>query len=204
MNKYLSSINKTDESQIVKDLLIQAENLNTPIISEEGINMVIQLIKLMKAETVLEIGSAIGYSAIRIALATDAKIVTIEKDSASYQQAVDNIAKCRMTERITILNQDALDVELNQKFDLLFIDAAKSQYLRFLEHFKDNLVSESVVVCDNLLFHGMVENPDLVRSKRTKDLVKKIAKFNQELINHPDFETYIYEIGDGLSISIRK
>lgn len=204
MSKYLSSVNKTDDSDVVKDLLKQANDLKTPIISEEGLNMLIQLVKLTKAKKVLEIGTAIGYSAIRLALATSAYITTIEKDISNYQIAVENIVKNDLSERIMIINKDALDVELSQKFDLLFIDAAKSQYLKFLNHFKDNLTSGAIVVCDNLLFHGMVENPELAKAKRTKDLVKKIAKFNLDLVNHPDFETYIYEIGDGLSISIKK
>ena len=204
MNKYLEEINRQEPSLVIQEILEQANERNTPIISEEGINLLVQLIKLSKANNVLEIGSAIGYSAIMMALNTCANITSIERDQENYLLAIENIKKAKLEERVFLINDDALNVKLDDCFDLIFIDAAKAQYLKFLEHFKGNLKSGGIIVCDNLLFHGLVENPEKTDSKRLKSLVKKIDNFNKELINHADFETYIYDIGDGFSISIKK
>ncbi|MGD9963780.1 MAG: O-methyltransferase [Candidatus Izemoplasmatales bacterium] len=204
MNKYLEEINKQESSLVIQEILEQANERNTPIISEEGINLLVQLIKLSKTNNVLEIGSAIGYSAIMMALNTCANITSIEREQENYLLAVENVRKAKLEERVFLINDDALNVKLDDCFDLIFIDAAKAQYLKFLEHFKGNLKSGGIIVCDNLLFHGLVENPEKTDSKRLKSLVKKIDNFNKELINHEEFETYIYDIGDGLSISIKK
>ena len=204
MNKYLSSINKINDLPIVQEILKQAETYKTPIITEEGINFLIQLIKISKTKKVLEIGSAIGYSAIMMALNTCCEITTIEKNEECYLLAKSNIKNAGLEDRVTLIHNDALEVDLDAGFDLLFIDAAKAQYLKFLEKFKVNLNKGGIVVCDNLLFHGLVENLDSVESRRIKSLVKKINNFNHDLLSHPEFDTYIYEIGDGMSISIKK
>lgn len=204
MNNYLASINKVSHNQCIEDVLLQAKDLSVPIISDEGINMLIQLIKIGGVKRVLEIGTAIGYSAIMMALNTDCKVLSIEKNSDSFLIAKENIKKCGLDDRIQILNQDALLAEIEGEFDLLFIDAAKAQYLNFLNRFKNNVRKSGIVVCDNLLFHGMVENEEIVSSKKTKSLVSKLRGFNSQLVDHPEFDTYIYAIGDGLSISIKK
>ncbi|MFA7076308.1 MAG: O-methyltransferase, partial [Candidatus Izemoplasmatales bacterium] len=162
MNKYLSSINKINDLPIVQEILKQAETYKTPIITEEGINFLIQLIKISKTKKVLEIGSAIGYSAIMMALNTCCEITTIEKNEECYLLAKSNIKNAGLEDRVTLIHNDALEVDLDAGFDLLFIDAAKAQYLKFLEKFKVNLNKGGIVVCDNLLFHGLVENLDSV------------------------------------------
>ena len=204
MNNYLASINKVNHNQCIEEVLLQAKDLSVPIISDAGINMLIQLIKIGGVKRVLEIGTAIGYSAIMMALNTDCKVLSIEKNSDSFLIAKENIKKCGLDDRIQILNQDALLAEIEGEFDLLFIDAAKAQYLNFLNRFKSNVKTNGIVVCDNLLFHGMVENEEIMSSKKTKSLVKKLRNFNSQIVNHPEFDTYIYAIGDGLSISIKK
>ena len=204
MNKYLNTLNKLPNSDLVKDVLLEARELKTPIISDEGLSFLIQLIKIAKAKKVLEIGSAIGYSAIMMALNTDSIITTIEKDDDSYQRAYKNIHKAGLESKIKLIKGDALDVEIDEIFDIIFIDAAKGQYLKFLDKYQNNLISKGIVICDNLLFHGMVENQDDIASKRLKSLVKKIDDFNHKLVEHDGFESCIYEIGDGLSVSIKK
>lgn len=204
MNNYLKNLNKEVESAIVQEIKKQAEILKTPIIANEGINLLIQLIRIGNYGKVLEIGSAIGYSAIMMALNTCCEVTTIEKNEDSYNLAKENIARANLIGRIDLILGDALEVELNGLFDLIFIDAAKAQYLKFFDRFKNNLKSGGIIVCDNLLLHGMVENQDSVEQKRIKSLVRKIDDFNHALIDFDDFDTYIYEIGDGMSISIKK
>ena len=204
MNDYLTELNKKFTEPIIEEILIQAKENKTPIVTDEAINMIIQTIIISRSKRVLEIGSAIGYSAILMALKTHADIVSIEKDVSSYNLAKENIKKASLDKRIKLILGDALEVELNDEFDLIFIDAAKAQYLKFLERFKTNLKTGGIIICDNLLFHGLVENPSELEQKRLKSLVKKIDSFNRSLIEHKEFDTYIYELGDGLSISIKK
>jgi len=186
MSKYLDSLNNKKKPEIIEEILTQAERFSTPIITDAGINLIIQILELSKAQKVLEIGTAIGYSAIMMALNTEVEITTIEREQNAYELAQVNIAKAKLEKRINLVFADALDYQTTELFDLIFIDAAK------------------VIICDNLLFHGLVENDSLPESKNLKKLVKKIRDFNQALVNHPDFSTYIYQIGDGMSISIKK
>ncbi len=205
MSKYLQELNEKDYPKIVYEVMEQAKSLRTPIISQEGLSLLIQVIKISKAKKVLEIGSAIGYSAMMIALLTDAFVLTIERDKSVYQLAKSNIEKAELTNRVNLVLADALDYELAENdFDVIFIDAAKAQYQKFLEKYKNNLKTGGIVICDNLLFHGLVENEKEIESKRILQLVKKISSFNTYLVHHQEFDTYIYEIGDGISISIKK
>ncbi len=205
MSKYLQELNEKDYPKIVYEVMEQAKSLRTPIISQEGLSLLIQVIKISKAKKVLEIGSAIGYSAMMIALLTDAFVLTIERDESTYLLAKSNIEKAELTKKVNLVLADALDYELAENdFDVIFIDAAKAQYQKFLEKYKNNLKTGGIVICDNLLFHGLVENEKEIESKRILQLVKKISSFNTYLVHHQEFDTYIYEIGDGISISIKK
>ncbi len=204
MSKYLDSLNNKKQPEIIEEILTQAERFSTPTITDAGINLIIQILELSKAQKVLEIGTAIGYSAIMMALNTEVEITTIEREQNAYELAQVNIAKAKLEKRINLVFADALDYQTTELFDLIFIDAAKAQYLKFIEKYQNNLKVGGIIICDNLLFHGLVENDSLPESKNLKKLVKKIRDFNQALVNHPDFSTYIYQIGDGMSISIKK
>ncbi|MFO7969347.1 MAG: O-methyltransferase [Candidatus Izemoplasmatales bacterium] len=205
VNKYLAEINKDFNNDIVKSLLNQANNLKIPIITDEGIHFLIQLIKIHSSKKVLEIGSAIGYSSILMALFTDVTITTIERDEKIAKLALKNIKKANLSNRINLIIADANDVSISEDdFDLIFIDAAKASYINFFEKFAKNLKSNGLIICDNLLFKGQVNEPELIKSRNRRQLVKKIDKFNQYLINQENFDSYIYNIGDGISISIKK
>lgn len=206
MNSYLDSINPINSNDVIDSILKQAIELKTPIMQTDAINLVIQLIQISNAKNVLEIGSAIGYSAIMMATFTDCNIFTIERNFDSFKHAVKNIQKAKLEDRITIINADALDYHFSEdyKFDLLFIDAAKAQYIKFFEKYEKYLKPKGIIISDNLLFHGLVENKDQIESRNVKQLVRKIDKFNEYLINNPNYDTYIYGIGDGISISIKK
>jgi predicted O-methyltransferase YrrM len=206
MSEYLDSLNPINSNDVIDSILKQAKKLNTPIMQTDAINLLIQLIKTSKTLNVLEIGSAIGYSAIMMATFTDCNVFTIERNIDSYNHAVKNVKEAKLGNRITIVHADALEYELNEDYtcDLLFIDAAKAQYIKFFEKYEKYLNPKGIVISDNLLFHGLVENKDKIESRNVKQLVRKINNFNDYLINNKDYETYIYNIGDGLSISIKK
>ena len=206
MNDYLDSINPIKSNEVIDVILKQAKELNTPIIQTDALNLMIQLIKMNNINNVLEIGSAIGYSAIMMATFTECNVFTIERNLYSYNHAVENIKQAKLEDKITIIYADALEYEISEdyQFDLLFIDAAKAQYIKFFEKYEKFLKPKGIVICDNLLFHGLVEHKELIESRNMKQLVRKINKFNDYLINNKQYDTYIYKIGDGISISIKK
>lgn len=206
MNNYLASLNKKRTNESIELILKQAKERHTPIMLEDGINFLIQLIKIKGVKHVLEIGSAIGYSSIMMATFTDAHIFTIERQSEEFKLAVENIKHANLEEKITIVNVDALAYNLDEDYrcDLLFIDAAKAQYIKFLEKYEKYLNPKGIIITDNVLYHGFLENHDLIQSKNKRQLVRKINRFNEYLMNNDNYDTYIYEIGDGLSLSIKK
>ncbi|MCK4551741.1 MAG: O-methyltransferase [Tenericutes bacterium] len=206
MSDYLQKINPTRSTPEIEEILEEAKLLNTPIIRIDAINFLIQLIKMSNVKSVLEIGAAIGYSSIMIANFTNAKILTIERNELNYKRASKNICKAKLESRIDLILADANEYELPEDYrcDLLFIDASKSSYIRFFKKYEKYLNPKGIIVSDNLLFHGFVENPETIESRNRKQLVRKINTFNEYLINNPKYDSYIYGIGDGLSISIRK
>lgn len=189
----------------LEELEEYAKENNIPIMQKDGIEFLTKYIKDNNIKNILEVGSAIGYSAIKMALvASDIKITTIEKDETRYKEAIKNIDSFGLNKQIKIINNDALDVELNEKYDLLFIDAAKGKYIDFFNKFDLNLNKGSVVVSDNLSFHGLVEDESKTSNRNTKQLVRKIRKYIEFLKENKNYTTTFYTIGDGVSISIKK
>ena len=189
----------------ILNLKEEALKNNIPIMQDEGINFIKDYIKNNNIKNVLEIGSAVGYSAINFAsIDKDIKVLTMEKDTKRYNEALKNIKSFNLENQIEIYNADALEFETNKKFDLIFIDAAKSQYIKFFEKYKLNLGTNGVIITDNLSFHGMVEDESIITNRNTKQLVRKIKKYINFLIENEEFETTFYEIGDKVSVSKKK
>ena len=175
---------------------------NIPIMMKDGIEFLLDFIKDNEVTSILEIGSAIGYSAIRMALLNkNIRVTTIERDLERYNEAVKNIHDFNLEEQITIINDDAFNVELNQKFDLIFIDAAKSQYIKFFEKFSPFLSDDGVIISDNL---DLLDLQKLTNSKKSKRLVEKMKEYKNYLVNLNDFETEFVDIGDGFAITRKK
>lgn len=175
---------------------------NIPIMQKDGILFLIDYIKRNNVKTILEIGSAIGYSAINMALSgDDIKVTTIERDSNRYKEAVSNIKDFGLDKQINIILGDALDVEIEDKFDLIFVDAAKAQYIKFFEKFKNNLNEDGTIVSDNLDFHGLAADVDNIKSKNLKALVRKINNYRKFLEENKEFKTEFLKIGDGITLS---
>lgn len=190
---------------MIKEMEKYAQENNIPIMMQDGIEYLCNFIKDNNIKNILEIGSAIGYSAIRMAkVSDDVKVVTIEKDKDRYQEALKNIKKFNLENRITIYNMDALEYDSSNKFDLIFIDAAKGKNKVFFNKFMNNLNSYGIIITDNLSFHGLVENEKLVKTKNQKGLVNKIKDYISFLENNNDFDTIYIPIGDKISISKRK
>lgn len=180
-----------------------AKKNSIPIVMDKGGEFICKIIANRGCKKILEIGSAIGYSAINFAnISPDIYVRTIELDIDRYSRAVDNIKNCGLEHRIKITNEDALDAVVDEKFDLIFIDAAKAQYEKFFEKYKNNLSEKGVIITDNLFFHGMVEHPELTHNYSTIKLLRKIRKFVSFLQLNPEFKTEIHNVGDGVSVSI--
>lgn len=173
-----------------------------PIMLKDGIEYLCNYIKDNNIKNILEVGSAIGYSAIKMALVSeDITITTIEKDENRYNMAAYNIHKFNLDKRINIILGDAKEVELTDKYDLIFIDASKGNNIYFFEKFTDNLAQDGVIITDNLSFHGRVEDASLITSKNQLGIVKKIKTFIEYLDNNKEFTTTYVSVGDKIAIS---
>ncbi len=191
-----------DKIQIIKKY---AKENNVPIMQNDGIDFLISYIKKNNIKNILEIGTAIGYSAIMMALTSkDIKVTTIERDELRYKEAIKNIKELNLEDRITVINKDAFDVELKDNFDLIFIDAAKAQSIKFFEKFENNLTKNGAIITDNLNFHGLVKTPEEeILSRNVRGIVRKTKAYIEFLKNNQEYNTEFYDIGDGISLSIK-
>ena len=194
----------------MKELILEMEEYaslkNIPIIEKDSIAFIMKYIKKNNIKNILEIGSAIGYSTILMAsVAQDVTVTTIERDEARYMECLKNVKKCGFEKKINVVFQDALEVNLTGvKYDMIFIDAAKGQYTKFFEKFQYFLKDGGVIITDNLKFHGHVGKSREIESKNLRGLVEKIENYIEFLKNNKDFETNFYDVGDGLSVSVKK
>ena len=188
----------------IDDIKLYAAKNSIPIMRDGGIEFICNYIKEHNVKRILEIGTAIGFSAIEFARqAPDIHVTTIELDIDRHIKAKQNIHDNGLDGQINAIHGDALKLELEDTFDMIFIDAAKGQYINFFEKYKANLAPDGVFIADNLSFHGMVEDLTLTHNYSTIKLVKKIRKYITFLKQNKDFVTTFYEVGDGVSVSKR-
>ena len=194
----------------MKELILEMEEYasehNVPIIEKDSIKFIMKYIKTNNIKNILEIGSAIGYSSILMAsVDKDVTVTTIERDNTRYMECLKNVKKCNFDQKINVVFQDALEVNLiNVKYDMIFIDAAKGQYMKFFEKFKYFLNDNGVIITDNLKFHGHVGKSKNIESKNLRGLVEKIENYIEFLKDNKEFETNFYDVGDGISVSVKK
>ncbi|RDW21710.1 O-methyltransferase [Oceanobacillus chungangensis] len=207
LNHYLEQ-NLPAQKEWVLQLEEQALKDQIPIMDSVGINFLMQLIRIKKPNRILEIGTAIGYSALRMNEAhPEAEITTIERDEPRYKQALENISNQEKQDTIHVIFDDALVVmenliETSEQFDFIFIDAAKGQYKRFFELASQLLSDSGLIVTDNVLFRGYVANNDAENiPKRYRKMIEKLRDYNTFIINHPNFTSSIIPVGDGVAIS---
>lgn len=191
---------------MIKKIKDYAVENNVPIMLDDGIDFLTTFILKNHITNVLEIGTAIGYSAIMMALVNpNVKVTTIERDEKRYLEAVKNVKAFELEDRITLIYNDALNVRLTGEFDLIFIDAAKAQSIKFFEMFEHNLAPKGVIITDNLKFHGLVEQEEYsIKSRNLRGLVRKIKEYVAYLKSNNRFDTEFFDIGDGISVSKRK
>ena len=193
-------------SDVIKKMKDYAKANNVPIITEGGLHYLLKYIKKNNVKNILEIGTAIGYSAIMMCgVSDDITVTTVERDEKRYLEAIKNIKKAGFEDRINLIYNDAIDVKIKEKFDLVFIDAAKAQNIKFFEKFDLNLNSSGVIITDNMNFHGLVnKDENEIKSRNLKQLVRKINDYKEFLINNKMYDTTFLDVGDGIAISIKK
>ena len=182
---------------------------NIPVMQKEGIEFLIQTFQNHHCHSCLEIGSAIGYSAMMMASnIDDFDVETIELDKERYLEARKNIDENALSDQIPIYLADALSFDcqqlLHQQFDCLFIDAAKAQYQKFFEKYMPLVKDNGICIVDNLDFHGMIFDIDHIKNRNTKQLVKKIKRFKDWIFNHDEYNVEYHQVGDGICIIQRK
>ena len=175
-----------------------------PIMSIDSIETIKKIINDNNIATILEIGTAIGYSTINFASCKSVNIITsIERDENRFNIAKENVLKSKLN-NIELILGDALNTEIKDKYDLIIIDAAKSQNRRFLDKYKNNLNDKGIIIIDNLDFHGFVGKSNEIKSRNLRQMVRKIEKFLDYLDNQDEFSVKYLEVGDRLGICTRK
>ena len=183
----------------------EARKRGIPLMLDDGMDFMLDYIYKNNVKSILEIGSAIGWSSMKMALvSSDISVVTIEKDIDRYNEALCNINDMNLGSRISIYNMDACEFETDKKFDLIFIDASKGKNKLFFEKFFNNLTEKGAIITDNLSFHGLVQNDSLIKTKNQRGLVNKIKDYISFLENNTEYVTEFVNIGDGISISKKK
>ncbi len=209
----MNRINNEYISSFIEDIIIDcdflelrkfAEKENVPIMKLESKEFLKSLLAIKRPKSILEIGTAIGYSSLVFDKYSDAKITTIELSEDMAHIAQENFNKYNVD--INLINDDAEKAltKLNQGFDFVFIDANKSNYKFYFDYIDKNLLNNGgVIVADNILFRGEVCNDDLVE-KRKITIVKRLRNFLAYITRRDDYQTSIIPIGDGISVSVKE
>lgn len=192
-----------DYKSELKRIKKYAVDEDIPIMVDSGIEFLTNFIIEHKINSVLELGTAIGYSAIMMALANPKlKITTIERDKDRYLEAIKNVKAMGLENRITLIFNDALEVNITDTFDLIFIDAAKGQNIKFFEKYEPNLSKKGYIITDNMGFHGLVAKDEIeIQSKNLRSLVRKIKDYILFLETNLNYKTVIHEVGDGIAVT---
>lgn len=193
--------------RILDSMKEYANKNKIPIILDDTVRLLETLLLVVKPQTILEIGTAIGYSAMIMSrtLKEGGRIDTIEVNQDMVDKAWENINKAGLGKVIRIIEGDAGEVlpSLTQEYDAVFLDAAKSRYLEFLLHCVRLVRKGGVIISDNVLYKDMTKGPEWVRHKQ-RTAVTKLRGYLKELQDHPQLKTVLIPIGDGVTVSVKK
>jgi len=203
---YIKSL--IEEEKEIADFRKKCDERNLPIIHKEVSNFIKVVLNIHKPLRILELGTAIGFSSFFMAKTIDSEdlsIKTVERRNTFIKEAEDNLKKYSYKGKIEVIPGDALTIleNLDEEFDMIFIDAAKSKYLDFLPYCFKLLKKDGIIISDNVLYKGMIANEDLVE-RRQKTIVRKMRKYLKKISNHPSMESSVLPLGDGVAITIKK
>ena len=192
-----------EELQKIKEKALEE---HIPIIMDDTLEIVNKILTELKPKKILEIGTAVGYSAMCFSkyLEEGGIIDTIERDEERTKQAKENIVKVEVADKINILEGDAVEIlpTLEGKYDMVFIDAAKGKYPFFLKEALRMLDEKGIILADNILYKGYVMSDYNKHKQRTA--VRNLREYIAEVTGNPNLETEILEVGDGLAISKKR
>ncbi|MDY5955831.1 MAG: O-methyltransferase [Frisingicoccus sp.] len=207
MLDYILSLDK-DESPLIRTIEQEAVRDYVPIIRKESRNLLRVLLKIKKPGRVLEVGTAIGFSAILMGecLPDDSHITTIEKYEKRIPVARENFKRAGMEEKITLIEGDASEVlkELSGSFDFIFMDAAKGQYIHFFPEVMRLLRSGGILVSDNVLQDGDVVESRYAVVRRNRTIHSRMREYLWTLKHMDGLETIVLPIGDGMTVSVKE
>ncbi len=209
ISQYTASFDKETHPLFMK-IEEDARARQIPIIQKNGLQFIEFLMRSHKPASVLEIGTAVGYSASKMAAAEPSStIVTIERDADLAEEARSNIRSLGFSDRISVVQKDALELkgdewENTDGFDMIFIDAAKGQYRRFFENFSPYLKDNGIILSDNILFRGFAAEWRDMDNKRLANIARKVDGYNEWLKQQEAYDTIFLTIGDGLALSRKK
>ena len=206
INSYIRKTIK-GSTGLLLELEEYAREHNVPVIQPEVAKLLLVIGSILKPRYILEAGTAIGYSSILLSsvLADGGRIDTIDSYQPMIEQAKANIKRAGLSDRINIIESDVEDVfkNLDREYDMIFLDAAKGQYLGLLPECLRLLRKGGVLISDNVLYKGMVANDELV-VRRKKTIVQRLRKYLDEICSSDLLETSIIPIGDGVAVSWKK
>jgi len=206
MLDYILSLDR-DESPLVRTIEQEAVRDYVPIIRKESRNLLRVLLKIKKPGAVLEVGTAIGFSAVLMgeSLPESSHITTIEKYEKRIPVARENFRRAGMEEKITLLEGDAADVlkELEGPYDFIFMDAAKGQYIHFLPEVLRLLAPGGILVSDNVLQDGDVVESRYAVVRRNRTIHSRMREYLWALKHMDGLETIVLPIGDGMTVSVK-
>ena len=192
--------------KILKEIKNKALENNIPIIMDDTLNVIEDILNKKKIKNILEIGTAVGYSAICFSkyIAEDGYIDTIERDELRIQEAKENIKAMNLENKIHIYEGDAVEIlpSLDKNYDMIFIDAAKGKYPFFLKESLRMLNKDGIIFADNILYKGYVMSDYNKHKQRTA--VRNLREYIKEVTQNPNLETEILEVGDGLAVSKKR
>lgn len=206
VTEYINRFYRPADQELM-ELRLGAEEAQVPIILRETEDFLNVLLSILQPERILEIGTAVGYSAAYFAKKTGAHVITVEKSDEMYCIAAENVKKLGLEGNIRLLLGDGEEeikklAEAGEKpFDFVFIDAAKSHYKRFLDASMELTHPGSVIVSDNVLFRGSVADDEEHLDRRHKTNIRRLQEYMEYIYHHPALETSLIACGDGLAIS---
>lgn len=206
MEEYLRGLIGENKG-ILKELEDFAKENGVPIVQKEAGKFLEFMVSMKRPLKILELGTAIGYSSILMynAAKTNPDIVTIERSQEMIKLAKENLKKFNLEDKITIKEGDCLEIleNLDEEFDLIFMDAGKGHYNHFLPHCLRLLKQDGIIIADNVLFRGMVPSDDLVK-RRKITIVKRMRSYLDMVSNDENLITSVIPMGDGIAITKRR
>ena len=207
MSAFIDSLD-TGNTPFLNEIENEAIKTNVPIIRTQTQSLIKLLLAMQKPTSILEVGCAIGFSALLMSeyAPENCHITTIEKYEKRIPLARENFKKAGMEDRITLLEGDAADIlkEMDGSYDMIFMDAAKGQYIHFLPDVLRLLAKGGILLSDNVLQDGDVIESRFAVTRRNRTIHSRMREYLYELKHHPDLETAILSVGDGVTISVKK